>query len=123
MSTQCNSNSVHTLTDEQAVAQLNALMVEIKHARERCHTRLEDALNSLRTAARIDLALNAADDYARELLQVVEEMEVLKDAHPNAWGESEPGQEELRQQRQMILDAAYMALGGRWPGSERWQRR
>lgn len=122
MSTRGNTNTVHTLTHAQAVAQLNALIVEMKHARERCRARLEDALNSLPPAARIDLALYVADDYVHELLKFIDAMEVIKDAHPKAWGESEPGQEDLRQQRQMhrmILDAAVMALGGRWPGSER----
>jgi hypothetical protein len=100
---------------------LNALAEEMKQVRKRCRLRLEDALSSSPPEARVDLALHAADNYAREIVRNIDRIEAIQNDHPKAWGQSDFGMEEHRQQlmvQRMLVDAALIALGGRWPGSE-----
>jgi D-serine deaminase-like pyridoxal phosphate-dependent protein len=109
-----------TLTHEQAVKELNALMAKMKEARELCGARLDDAFTAAQPTDRTDAALWAADKYARDLVLIVDEMDKLRQTYPRAWRESEAGQAERHNQQlmqQAILDAAIMALGGRWPNS------
>lgn len=114
-------NEVPNLTHDEAVARLRSLREEAMQVRERCRFRLEAAMTTTPSPARSDLAMEAADNYLREAIANIDELDVLKRDYPHAWDQSAFGAEERRRELQMrqVLDAALMVLGGIWPSRRR----
>lgn len=112
-------NTAPSLTHEQAIAAFDELAQEMTKVRENFRARVEVALSATPADERVELLMDAGDSYLREIVSTIDSIESLKEDHPTAWNQSVFGAAARRYHQRMqqaILDAAIVALGGRWPG-------